>query len=147
MILIAVSNLGLGLLKLDSKIIGLSCLRLHLGHLVDELLLFLLPPGGHFLKHLRSISFRIIGILLGCSIGNDLRFAASLLRRRLHEMAAGALGRGDLRGGLVDSRDLWVHVNVLVSIDGDSLVSFVDLLIYPVLEGLADDTVGNIADK
>jgi hypothetical protein len=45
-----------------------------------------------------------------------------------------------------DSRDLWVHVDVLVALDGDPLVTLVYLLVHPIPEGLADDAVSNIAD-
>ena len=45
-----------------------------------------------------------------------------------------------------DPRDLRVHIDVLVSLDGKPLVSLVDRLFNPFSEGLANDAVGNVAD-
>ena len=61
-------------------------------------------------------------------------------------MATGAVGGGHLRGLSEDPGDLGVHVNELVAHHGDLVVSPVDALIDPVLVGLADDTVDEVAD-
>lgn len=45
-----------------------------------------------------------------------------------------------------DPGDIRVHIDVLVSLDGEPLVSLVDRLFNPFSEGLADDAVGDVAD-
>ena len=44
-----------------------------------------------------------------------------------------------------NTRNLRVHVDELVALDSDLLVSMVDLLLNPVSEGLAYDAIGNVA--
>ena len=61
-------------------------------------------------------------------------------------MAAGSVGRRNLGGCMENPRNLWIHIDELVSFDGDPLVSIVYLLFYPVSEWITYDAVGYVAD-
>ena len=45
-----------------------------------------------------------------------------------------------------DLRDLWIHVDELIALDGDLGVPLVDAVIDPFLEGFANDAIDEVAE-
>ena len=108
--------------------------------------LVLLPVSSHLLKHLDSLLLIIEVVSLGSAVCCDLCLGASSLGSRFHEKAARSVCRGDLGGSMKDSCNLRIHIDELVALDGNLLVSAVDSFIHPHLKGLSDDAVDEVAD-
>ena len=65
--------------------------------------------------------------------------------RSFHQVAWFSLGNRDGGGLMEDSRNVWVHGDHVVALQGHPLISPVDLCIYPILEILPHDGVNNIS--
>ena len=57
-----------------------------------------------------------------------------------------ALREGDARGGVEHSRNVLINLNKLVSLDGDSLISFVDLRHHPFPEVAPGESADEVDD-
>ena len=146
LILLAFNGGSPGLLELLLEICRILDLHLHLGHLRCVLLFFLFPTSGHLLKHFDGVLLAPHAISLSCSVSHDFNLGAPSLRRRLHHVATGAMSSGSLSRCMKNLRDLWIHVDELVALDGDLGVPLVDAVIDPFLEGFANDAVDEVAE-
>ena len=125
---------------------GVIELSLHLSKLVLVPPLLLLPVCSHLFKHVDSLLLLLNALLLGSAVGLDFSLGSSSLCGRLHQEAACSFSGGYLRGSLEDSRNLRIHIDELVAFDSNFLVSVVDSIINPLLEGLSNDTIDEVAE-